>query len=131
MISQRSGWSECWKGAGVSTETEDGQLPELVLRTLAQLAEEHGVILEFINPGKPKHDAFIERFNQTYRTEILKFYLFRTLNEAREITEPWLTEYDSQWPHFSPPNYIGVAVLFPAYQPTELKSTPNSLLLAP
>lgn len=27
MISQRSGWSECWKGAGVSTETEDGQLP--------------------------------------------------------------------------------------------------------
>lgn len=28
-----------------------------------------------------------ERFNRTYRTEILDFYLFRTLNEAREITE--------------------------------------------
>ncbi len=57
--------------------------PELVLLALAQWAEEHGVLLEFINPGKTTQNAFIERFNRTYRTEILDFYLFRTLNEAR------------------------------------------------
>ena len=62
--------------------------PELV--SLAQWAEEHGVMLDFIKPGKPTQNAFIERFNRTYRTEILDFYLFRTLNEAREITERWL-----------------------------------------
>lgn len=45
---------------------------------LAQWVEE----LEFIKPGKPTQNAFIERFNRTYRTEIL----FRTLNEARNIT---------------------------------------------
>nr|HCI9088500.1 IS3 family transposase [Klebsiella variicola] len=66
--------------------------PELVSLTLAQWAEEHGVMLEFIRPGKPTQNAFIERFNRTYRTEILDFYLFRTLNEAREITERWLVE---------------------------------------
>ncbi|CAI2035608.1 Integrase core domain [Serratia quinivorans] len=68
--------------------------PELVSLALAQWAEEHGVQLEFIKPGKPTQNAFIERFNRTYRTyrtEILDFYLFRTLNEAREITERWLT----------------------------------------
>lgn len=72
--------------------------PELVSLTLAQWAEEHGVMLEFIRPGKPTQNAFIERFNRTYRTEILDFYLFRTLNEAREITERWLAEYNGERP---------------------------------
>ncbi|SXF38576.1 integrase catalytic subunit [Klebsiella variicola] len=75
--------------------------PELVSLTLAQWAEEHGVMLEFIRPGKPTQNAFIERFNRTYRTEILDFYLFRTLNEAREITERWLVEYNGERPHES------------------------------
>lgn len=35
------------------------------------------------------------------RTEILDFYLFRTLNEAREITEHWLMEYNSERLHES------------------------------
>ncbi len=72
--------------------------PKLVSLTLALWAEEHGVILEFIKPGKPTQNAFIERFNRTYRTEILDFYLFRTRNEARENTERWLYEYNSERP---------------------------------
>ncbi len=75
--------------------------PELVSLALAQWAEEHGVMLEFIKPGKPTQNAFIERFNRTYRTEILDFYLFRTLNEVREITERWLMEYNNERPHES------------------------------
>jgi len=58
-------------------------------------------MLEFIKPGKPTQNAFIERFNRTYRTEIRDFYLFRTLNEAQEITERWLNEYNSERPHES------------------------------
>lgn len=75
--------------------------PELISLALAQWAEDHGVMLEFIKPGKPTQNAFIERFNRTYRTEILDFYLFRTLSEAREITERWLNEYNSERPHES------------------------------
>lgn len=75
--------------------------PELISVALAHWAEEHGVMNEFIKPGKPTQNAFIERFNRTYRTEILDFYLFRTLNEAREITERWLAEYNSKQPHES------------------------------
>lgn len=58
-------------------------------------------MLDFIKPGKPTHNTFIERFNRTYLTEILDFYLFRTLNEVREITERWLHEYNSKQPHES------------------------------
>lgn len=66
--------------------------PELILLALAPWAEVHGVILKFIKLGKPTQNSFIERFNRTYRTEILNFYLFRTLNEACEITERWIAE---------------------------------------
>lgn len=75
--------------------------PELISLALAQWAEAHDVQLEFIKPGKPTQNAFIQRFNRTYRTEILDFYLFRTLNEAREITERWLMEYINERPHES------------------------------
>lgn len=75
--------------------------PQLVSLALASWAKVHGVLLEFINPGNPTQNAFIERFNRTYQTEILDFYLFRTLNEARKITECWLGEYNSERPHES------------------------------
>lgn len=75
--------------------------PELISLALAEWAEEQKVELEFIMPGKPTQNAFIERFNRTYRIEILDFYLFRTLNEARELTDRWLTEHNSERPHES------------------------------
>lgn len=56
-------------------------------------------MLEFIKTAKPTQNAFIERFNRTYRTGILDSYLFRTLNEVRKITERWLSEYNSDRPH--------------------------------
>ena len=62
---------------------------EFISLALAEWAEKHAVKLEFIKPGKPPQNAFIECFNRTCRTEILDFYLFRTLNEVREITERW------------------------------------------
>ena len=75
--------------------------PELVSLTLAQWAEDHGVVLEFIKPDKPTQNTFIEQFNRAYRTELLDFYLLRTLNEAREITGRWLAEYNNVRPHES------------------------------
>jgi transposase InsO family protein len=48
--------------------------PELTSVKLAEWAEEHGVELEFIQPGKPMQNGFIERFNRTYREEVLNMY---------------------------------------------------------
>lgn len=99
--------------------------PELVSLALAQWAEEHGVMMEFIKPGKPTQNTFIERFNRTYRTEILDFYLFRTLNEAREITERWLTEYNSERPHESLNNLTPEEYRLMAEKPELSKSAWN------
>lgn len=99
--------------------------PERVSLTLAQWAEEHGVALEFIKPDKPTQNAFIERFNRTYRTEILGFYLFRTLNEAWGITERWLAEYNSGRPHESLNNLMPEEYRLMAKNPEVLKSVWN------
>lgn len=75
--------------------------PEQISLALVKGAEKHDVMLEFIKPGEPTQNAFIARLNGTYRIEILDLYLFRTLNEAREITERWMNEYNSERPHES------------------------------
>ncbi|HAU5601088.1 MULTISPECIES: IS3 family transposase [unclassified Citrobacter] len=87
------------RGYPVMLRMDNG--PEFISLAQAEWAEKHAVKLEFIQPGKPTQNAFIERFNRTYRTEILDFYLFRTLNEAWEITEKWLSEYNCERPHES------------------------------
>ena len=75
--------------------------PELTSVKLAEWAEEHGVDLEFIQPGKPMQNGFIERFNRTYREEVLNMYVFRRLSEVREVTGKWLVEYNEERPHES------------------------------
>jgi len=75
--------------------------PELVSIALAEWAEAHGVTLEFIKPGKPMQNGFIERFNRSYRQAVLDMYVFQTLNEVREQTEKWIKEYNEERPHES------------------------------
>ncbi|MDP6725543.1 MAG: IS3 family transposase [Arenicellales bacterium] len=75
--------------------------PELISTTMAEWAEEHCVDLEFIQPGKPTQNSFVERFNRTFRTEVLDMYVFRDLDEVREISGNWIREYNTERPHQS------------------------------
>ena len=64
-------------------------------------ARRHAVRIHFIQPGKPAKNGFVERFNRTYREDVLDVYLFNSLGEARRITVEWLEEYNSIRPHAS------------------------------
>lgn len=88
-----------WRGYPQKLRLDNG--PEFTGVKLAQWAEDNGVALEFIKPGKPMQNGFVERFNRTYRTEVLDMYVFNTLNEVRRITDSWLTEYNEERPHES------------------------------
>lgn len=46
-------------------------------------------------------DAYIERFNRTYRHEVLNAYVFESLRQVREITQAWIIEYNEERPHDS------------------------------
>ncbi|WP_443083706.1 IS3 family transposase [Vibrio sp. E14] len=88
-----------WRGMPSKLRMDNG--PEFISATLAEWAEANNVELEFIRPGKPTENSYIERFNRTYRTEILDMYVFKTLNEVRELTENWMREYNDERPHDS------------------------------
>jgi len=75
--------------------------PEFIAVALAEWAEEHDVTLEFIKPGKPMQNGFIERFNRSYREAVLDMFVFQSLEEVREQTEKWLKEYNEERPHES------------------------------
>lgn len=59
----------------------------------------HDIKIDYIEPGKPNQNAYIERFNRSYRTEVLDVYLFTSLDEVREITWRWLLEYNEERGH--------------------------------
>ena len=88
-----------WRGYPAQLRLDNG--PEFVSLALADWAEKHGIHLAFIQPGKPMQNGYIERFNRTYRTEVLDFYIFKSLSQVRNITEKWRQEYNSERPHES------------------------------
>ena len=79
-----------WRGYPTKLRLDNG--PEFVVLALAEWAERKGIALDFIEPGRPMQNGFIERFNGSYRRGVLDMHVFRTLSEVREHTEQWLAE---------------------------------------
>jgi putative transposase len=73
--------------------------PEIISQTFADWCESHDIEIWYIQPGKPNQNPFIERFNRTYRQEVLDAYLFESLDQVREVTEQWLHTYNEIRPH--------------------------------
>ncbi len=62
-------------------------------------AYEHGVTLEFIQPGKPIQNAVVESFNGRMRDELLNQHWWRTLDEARRAVAAYREDYNQVRPH--------------------------------
>lgn len=75
--------------------------PEFLSIAMATWAEDRGVELDFIEPGKPVQNAFVESFNGTFRDECLNEHWFTSLRDAKEKIEAWRKRYNEERPHSS------------------------------
>ena len=73
--------------------------PELTSYAFTEWCKAQDIELRFIQPGKPDQNAFIERFNRSYREEVLNAYLFESITEVQQITDEWLKRYNEIRPH--------------------------------
>jgi putative transposase len=75
--------------------------PEFTGRSLDAWAFEKGIKLDYIRPGKPVENAYIESFNGKFRDECLNEHWFVTLREAQVRIEAWREDYNCKRPHSS------------------------------
>ena len=72
--------------------------PEFISHKLQQWCEKHHITIQYIQPGKPTQNGYIERKNGSMRREVLDAYMFTTLNETRELLSDWRRDYNNERP---------------------------------
>lgn len=75
--------------------------PEFISKEFELWCNSNQILLQYTQPGKPMQNGLIERFNGTYRRDILDAYLFNELWQVQQLTEEWLYEYNHNRPHES------------------------------
>ncbi len=73
--------------------------PEFVSAKLHAWCDTHNINLQFIQPGRPMQNGYVERFNGSFRTEILNAYTFGSLDEVRDLAHEWMECYNFERPH--------------------------------
>ena len=86
-------------GAPEAIRVDNG--PEFTSGTFSDWCRERGIEIRYIQPGKPDQNAFIERFNRSYREDVLDAYVFGSIEEVRLASDEWMEDYNWERPHDS------------------------------
>ncbi len=88
-----------WRGKPDTIRVDNG--PEYVSATLQLWAQKQGIAIQYIQPGKPQQNAYVERYNRTVRGEWLGQYIFETIKEAQNHATRWLWTYNNERPNMA------------------------------
>lgn len=85
------------RGLPANIRSDNG--PEFISQCMQQWCEDNKVSWQYIQPGKPMQNAYVERQNGSLRREILDAWAFESLREARGILGQWRQDYNTERPH--------------------------------
>jgi putative transposase len=88
-----------WRGKPLVIRCDSS--PEYISAAIQNWAAEWGIRLEYIQPGKPQQNAYVERFNRTVRYEWLSQYYWKDLDEARDHATRWIWSYNHERPNMA------------------------------
>jgi putative transposase len=88
-----------WRGKPKVIRCDNGS--EMCSGEFQNWAIKRGIILLFIQPGKPTQNAYVERFNRTARHEWLDMHLFESIAQAQETGTEWLWRYNNERPNMA------------------------------
>ena len=77
-----------WRGRPAAILCDNG--PENISGLIQSWADRRGIQLQYIQPGKPQQNAYVERFNRTERYEWLSQYRWDDLDEVRLFAAQWM-----------------------------------------
>ena len=86
-----------WRGRPQMIRCDNG--PEYVSGVTLAWAEKRGIHIEFIQPGQPQQNAYVERYNRTVRYDWLAHHLFDSLDEVQNFATSWLWTYNHERPN--------------------------------
>ncbi len=75
--------------------------PELTSKAMFFWSQKTSIKLNFIQPGKPTQNAFVESFNGRFRDGCLNQHWFKSLDDAKQIIGAWRNHYNHERPHSS------------------------------
>ena len=88
-----------WRGKPQIIRVDNG--PEYISGKLMAWAAKMGIHIQYIQPGKPQQNAYIERYNRTVRHEWLDQNIFETIEEAQSQATKWLWTYNNDRPNMT------------------------------
>lgn len=86
-----------WRAKPTVIRCDNG--PEFISHEFTKWVKEKDIRIEYIQPGNPQQNAYIERHNRTIRYSWLSKHLFETIGEVQEYATKWLWFYNHERPH--------------------------------
>lgn len=88
-----------WRGKPIAIRCDNG--PENISGLIQAWADRQGIRMDYIQPGQPQQNAYVERFNRTVRYEWLSQYYWEDLEEVRLFATQWMYDYNHHRPNMA------------------------------
>lgn len=88
-----------WRGRPNAIRCDNG--PEYISSALQEWATKRSIRIDYIQPGKPQQNAYVERFNRTVRYDWLSQTMFGSIQEVQDAATRWLWTYNNERPNMA------------------------------